>query len=311
MSMQFQLTLLGTSSAIPSPRRFTAAQVLEVQGNAYLIDCGEGTQIRMQEFGVKKSKINQVFISHLHGDHINGLIGFITSFGLSGRTTAIDIFSPPGLENYFNAYNALTNNVLPFEVRFHEIDTQQNQLIFEDELLEVYSIPLVHRVPTCGFLFKEKDRPKSILGEKIGAYNIPYQDIPAIKQGQDWISTEGKRIPNEELTKAAPPPRSFAYCSDTSYTESIVPMVQGVDLLYHEATYCEDGAKLAKERGHATAKEAARIAKLAGVKQLILGHYSSRYKSTEQFEQEAKTVFTQTTAGEDGMQFDLPFENVK
>ena len=306
--MQFQLTLLGTSSAIPSPRRFTAAQVLEVQGNVYLIDCGEGTQIRMQEFGVKKSKINQVFISHLHGDHINGLIGFITSFGLSGRTEAMDIFSPSGLKNYFDAYNALTNNVLPFEVRFHEIDTEKHQLIFEDALLEVYSIPLVHRVPTSGFLFKEKQRPKSIQGEKIGAYNIPYQDIPAIKQGQDWITPEGERIPNEELTKAPPRPRSYAYCSDTSYTENIVPIVQEVDLLYHEATYCEDGAKLARERGHATAKEAATIAKLAGAKQLILGHYSSRYKSLEQFEQEAKQIFPNTTAGEDGMQFEVTFE---
>jgi ribonuclease Z len=306
--MQFQLTLLGTSSAIPTPRRFTAAQVLEVQGNVYLIDCGEGTQIRMQEHGVRKSKINQVFISHLHGDHINGLIGFITSFGLSGRTEAMDIFSPPGLEKYFNAYNALTNNVLPFEVRFHEIDTEKHQLIFEDALLEVYSIPLFHRVPTSGFLFKEKQRPRSIQGEKIGAYNIPYQDIPAIKQGQDWITPEGERIPNKALTKAPPPPRSYAYCSDTSYTKSIVPIVQDVDLLYHEATYCEDGATLAKERGHATAKEAAMIAKLAGAKQLILGHYSSRYKSTAQFEQEAKAIFPNTAAGEDGMQFEVPFE---
>ena len=299
--MQFKLTLLGTNSASPAYDRFTSAQVLELEAKSYLIDCGEGAQIRMKQFGIKKSKIDQAFISHLHGDHINGFIGFLTSLGLNDRTKPLDVFAPNGLEKLLDAYNSLVGSTLPFPCRFHNLDTEQHRLIFEDQYLEVFSIPLLHRVPTSGFLFREKQKPRNIKGEKIREYQIPYPDIPAIKAGEDWFDSRGRRIPNAELTTDPPRQRSFAYCSDTAYTESIIPIIEGVDLLYHESTYCEDGASLAKERGHSTAREEAIIAKKAKVGKLVLGHYSSRYKTPDQFEQEAKAVFPNSVAGADGM----------
>lgn len=308
MSTQFKLTLLGTNSASPTPNRFTSAQVLELEGQSYLIDCGEGTQIRMQQFGIKKAKIDQIFISHLHGDHINGLIGFLNSLALNGRTTPMQIFAPVGLEGLLHTYNSLTGGQLPYDCRFHNLNTEKHQLIFENKQVEVYSIPLDHRVPASGFLFREKTKLRSIIGEKIPLHQIPFKDIPSIKAGNDWIDTEGNLIPNNELTIDPPLPRSFAYCSDTAYKEDIIPIIKRVDLLYHEATYCEDGANLAKERGHSTAKEAATIAQKAEVNQLILGHYSSRYKTLEQFGQEAQSIFPNTLIGEDGVSVEVPLK---
>ena len=309
MSMQFKLTLLGTNSATPAYDRFTSAQVLEVQGHAYLIDCGEGAQIRMQQYGIKKGRINQIFISHLHGDHINGLIGFLTSIALNGRIEPIEIFAPKGLAELLRAYDALTGGGLPYPCLFHDLDTASHQILFEDQLISVSSIPLDHRVPCSGFLFKEKERPRKIKSNLIDEYQIPYTAISGIKAGADWENPQGSIISNEVLTEAPVPARSYAYCSDTAYTESILPIIEGVDLLYHEATYCEDGASLAKERGHSTAKEAATIAQKAAVKQLVLGHYSSRYKSLSQFQIEANAVFPDTIIGHDGMVLEIPFSH--
>ena len=305
--MRFELTLLGTNSALPAFGRFPSSQVLNIQENHYLIDCGEGAQIRMGECGVRRHKIKQVFISHLHGDHIYGLIGFLSSLSLSDRTAPMDIFAPLGLEEIIQVLLKYTGG-LSFALKFHTIDTEQHRLIFENASVEVYSLPLVHCVPTSGFLFKEKSRPRNMKPEKIEAYNIPFHDIPEIKAGADYESSDGQLISNEELTLPPPAPRSYAYCSDTAYQKSLVPLIQGVNLLYHESTFCEDRQGQAALTGHSTAHQAATIAKMAGAERLVLGHYSSRYHSLEPFLKEARAVFPNTELGLDGKVFEVPLE---
>ena len=303
--MRFELTLLGTNSALPAYGRFPSSQVLNIQESHYLIDCGEGAQIRMVEFGVRSGRIRQAFISHLHGDHIYGLIGFLSSQSLTGRQRPLDIFAPSGLEEIIQVQLKHTGGV-GFSLRFHTIDTEKHQLIFEDKHTEVYSLPLLHRVPASGFLFREKERPRNMRPEKIEAYNIHYRDIPAIKAGAGLDLPGGRHIRNEELTLPPPAPRSYAYCSDTAYCEALVPLIQGVGLLYHESTFCEDMQEQAALTGHSTARQAATIAAMAGAGRLILGHYSSRYKSLEPFLQEARAVFPNTELGMDGRVFEVP-----
>ena len=305
--MRFELILLGTNSALPAFGRFPSAQVLNVQENHYLIDCGEGAQIRMDEFRVRRYKIKQIFISHLHGDHIYGLIGFLSSLSLSDRTAPMDIFAPLGLEEIIRVQLKYAGG-LSFPLRFHTTDTEQHRLIFENASIEVYSLPLVHRAPASGFLFKEKERPRSMKAEKIEAYHIPYSDIPAIKNGAGYKLPDGQFIFNEELTWPPPAPRSYAYCSDTAYQEALVPLIQGVDLLYHESTFCEDKREQAALTGHSTAHQAATIAKMAGAGQLALGHYSSRYQNLEPFLKEARAVFPNTELGLDGKVFEVPLK---
>ncbi|MCB0587230.1 MAG: ribonuclease Z [Phaeodactylibacter sp.] len=302
--MRFELTLLGTNSALPAYGRFPSAQVLNVQERHYLVDCGEGAQIRMSQFGVRRSKIQQVFISHLHGDHIFGLAGFLSSMALLGREDPIELYSPKGLEEMVRVLFKYSGG-LSFPLHFHTLDTEKNQLIFEDKAITVHSLPLVHRVPSAGFLFREKERPRNMRPEKIETYNIHYRDIPAIKAGADYVLPDGRRISNEELTLPPPAPRSYAYCSDTAYHEPLASMIQGVDLLYHESTFCEDMREQAVLTGHSTARQAAEIARLAGAGRLILGHYSSRYKSLKPFLEEARAVFPNTELGDDGRVFEV------
>lgn len=305
--MRFELTLLGTNSALPAYGRFPSAQVLNIQGKCYLIDCGEGAQMRMAEYGVPRSRIRQIFISHLHGDHIFGLAGFLSSLSLLGRQGPMDIFSPPGLEAAIRGLLECGGG-LSFPLRFHLVDTERHQVIFEDKHTRVYSLPLVHRIPASGFLFREKERPRNMRPEKIKAYNIHYRDIPAIKGGADYRLPDGRLVPNEELTLPPPVPRSYAYCSDTAYSEALAPMIRGVDLLYHESTFCEDMAAHAAATGHSTARQAAAIARMAGARRLILGHYSSRYENLGPFLEEARTVFPDAELGEDGKVFGVEWE---
>ena len=307
-SLPFELTILGINAATPAFGRHPSAQVLQVQEKYYLVDCGEGTQMQMLKYEVKRSKINQIFISHLHGDHVYGLIGLLTSYGLNGRKAPLDIFSPAGLEEMIDIQISYSGGGLPYPVQFHVVDTTLHTLIFEDQLVEVYAIPLQHRVPTNGFLFIEKERPRNIIGEKIKAYQIPYQIIPDIKAGADLTLPDGTVIPNEELTIPPPKPRAYAYCSDTRFTETIIPIVEGVDLLYHESTFCSDANEQAEVSMHSTALEAATIAKKAGVGKLILGHFSSRYRDLSSFEKEATTVFPDSVVGEEGGRYAVPRE---
>ena len=301
--MKFELTILGCNSAIPANNRFPTSQVLHVRGNLYLIDCGEGTQLRLSENHIKRSKINQIFISHLHGDHIFGLIGLLSSYSLNGRTQALDIFCPPHLDEIINLQIKYTGRRLPYPLNFHITDTEKHQLIFEDNTVEVYSIPLVHRLPTQGFLFREKKQVDSMNPKKIKKYDIPFSQIQKIKNGGDWITADGQVIPHAELTTPAPAARAYAYCSDTAYHEAIIPMIKGVDLLYHESTFLHSEIEFAKRTLHSTVHQAATIAKKAAVGKLLLGHYSSRYTELDILLDEAKNVFPNTELSLEGKRF--------
>lgn len=306
--MKFELTLLGTGAAMPMPGRFTSAQVLSVNDSLCLIDCGEGTQMRLTEYQVRRSRIGQIFISHLHGDHFYGLMGLLTSFALNDRQQPLDVFSPPGLEEIINVMlHYQGSGEISYPITFHQVDTAKHQLLFENQHIEVFSIPLQHRIPTTGYLIREKQRPRNILPEKITAYNIPVSLIKNIKNGADFQLSDGTIIPNHELTTAPPPPRAYAYCSDTMYKPDIVPIIKGVDILYHEATYLHPDEAIAIQNGHATARQAAMIAKAANVEKLVIGHFSARYKEAQLFEQEARAVFPNTISGVDGMVIAVPF----
>ncbi|NRB47092.1 MAG: ribonuclease Z [Saprospiraceae bacterium] len=296
----FEVQLLGTNSALPAFGRHPTSQILTIQKYKYLIDCGEGTQMRFQKFGVKPGRMNQIFISHLHGDHFYGLIGLLTTLGLIGRKRPLDIFAPEGLEEIIRVQTKYAGGDPPFTIRFHVTDTEKHQLIFENNQITVHSIPLDHRVPTSGFLFKEKPKARKMIGAKIQEYNIPYSAIPAIKDGKDFIDAKGQRIANALLTEEPTPPRSYAYCSDTRYKEDIIPLIQGADMLYHESTFQEDLIEKTIPTGHSTALQAAKIAKQANVGRLILGHFSSRYEDINSFADEAKAVFPTVVAGVEG-----------
>ncbi|GAB5554206.1 MAG: ribonuclease Z [Saprospiraceae bacterium] len=305
--MRFDLQLLGTNAALPLYGRHTTAQVLTVESQSFLIDCGEGTQMQMESFKVKRHKIHQIFISHLHGDHIFGLWGLLTSYSLNSRKKKLQIFSPSGLEEIIMPALTIGGADLGFEIEFVVVNPIVSELIFDNSLLEVYTIPLLHRIPTCGYLFKEKPRAANIISAQIQKYGLSVPQILAAKAGETVVLDDGQELPASELTKPAPPPRSFAFCSDTRYTESIVPIIKGVDLLYHESTFCEPLKAKAIATMHSTAKEAALIAQKAKVGKLILGHYSARYPDPQELELEARTVFQESYAGVDGMVVEIPF----
>ncbi|MFT5646848.1 MAG: ribonuclease Z [Aureispira sp.] len=290
--MNFELKILGSNAATPAHGRHLSAQVLTIGADVFLIDCGEGTQFQMLKFHVKRNKINHIFISHLHGDHIFGLIGLLMSYDLNGRTNSLHIYSPVGLQAIIDIQ---FSDQPKFPLHFHVTDPNVSTILFENNRVEVTSIPLVHRVPCHGFLFAEKPYKANILKEKIEAYQIPYQAISAIKDGADYTLEDGTVISHEELTQAPAPPRKFAYCSDTMYSEAILPIIKGVDILYHEATFMQDLLPQAQKTMHSTAQQAASIAKQANVKQLILGHFSSRYDDLNPLLEEAKAVFESTT----------------
>jgi ribonuclease Z len=293
------LTILGCGSALPTRNNFPSAQMLELRDKQFLIDCGEGTQIRMRQMGVKMHRLGHIFISHLHGDHCFGLIGMISSFGMLNRTADLHIHAHPDLEKLLEPQLNYFCEELPFKIIFHTINPQKHELIYEDRAVQVFSIPLKHRVPTCGFLFEEKPRERHIKREMIDFYEIPTFLIHKIKQGENFETKEGEIIPNELLTTASEPPKRFAYCSDTAYSEKIIPIIAGVDCLYHEATFREDESVRSAQTYHSTARQAATIAKKANVKKLIIGHYSARYFNQKDLLQEALAVFENTVLGED------------
>jgi ribonuclease Z len=295
--MNFELRILGSNAATPAHGRHLSAQVLTIGTESFLIDCGEGTQFQMLKFQVKRNKINHIFISHLHGDHIFGLIGLLMSYDLNGRTNPLHIYSPAGLQAIIDIQ---LNNEPSFPLQFHVTDPRVSTVLFENKRVEVRSIPLVHRAPCHGFLFTEKPQQPNMIKEKIAAYQIPYQAIPSIKNGADYTLEDGTVIPHQELTKAAAAARKFAYCSDTMYSEAILPIIKGVDILYHEATFMHDLLPQAEKTMHSTAQQAASIAKQAKVKQLILGHFSSRYDNLEPLLEEAKAVFEASALVEEG-----------
>jgi len=293
------LTILGCGSALPTCKNFPSAQMLEIREKQFLIDCGEGTQIRMRQMGLRTNRLGHIFISHLHGDHCFGLIGLISTFGMLNRTADLHIHAQPDLEVILAPQLKYFCEDLSFKVIFHSINTRKNELIYEDRSVKIFSIPLKHRVPCCGFLFEEKPRDRHIIRDMIDFYHIPTWRILKIKQGEDFVTEEGEIIPNERLTSASEPPKRYAYCSDTAYSEKIIPIIDGVDCLYHEATFLNEESIRSKQTEHSTAYQAAKIAKKANVKKLIIGHFSARYINQNELLNEAKAEFENTILGED------------
>jgi ribonuclease Z len=297
--MPAKLIILGAGSALPTRNNFPTSQILELRDKQYMIDCGEGTQIRMRQMGLKINRLGHVFISHLHGDHCFGLIGLISSFGMLNRTADLYVHGPQGITELFEKQIAFFCENLPFKLFFEEFNTTKNTLIFEDRSVSVYSIPLKHRVPCSGFLFREKNKDRHILREMIDFYQVPVSQLNLIKGGDDFITPEGELIPNERLTTAPDKIVSYAYCSDTAYSEKIISIINGVDLLYHEATFAETEKVRAKKTMHSTAAQAATIALKAGVGKLLIGHFSARYANQQLLLEEAHSVFEQTILAHD------------
>jgi len=297
---RFDLNILGTGSALPTTRFNPTSQVVNFRDNLFMIDCGEGTQAQLRRMQLKFSRLSHIFLSHLHGDHCFGLMGLISTLGLLGRTGDLIVHAHPDAGRIFRPMLDYFCAELPYQVIFNPIAPQKHELILEERSLKVYSIPLKHRVPTCGFLFEEKPRPRHIIREMIDFYQVPVRDMNRIKEGEDFVREDGTIIPNEKLTRPAESIRKFAYCSDTAYHKSIVPIIEGVDLLFHEATFLEKEKVRAKQTMHSTALQAAKIAHAAQVKKLVIGHFSARYTDLNVLLAEAKTIFPETILAEEG-----------
>jgi len=300
-----QLTILGNSSGGPFHGRHYTAQVLQVDNQVFLIDCGEGTQMQIFKYRVKVDTCKQIFISHLHGDHVFGLIGLITNWSHKKRSETLHIFSPPGLQELIETTIRVCGVRLSFVIEFHVVDATISAKVFENSKMEVWTIPLHHRSPTSGWLFREKTKLRNIRPEKIEEYGIHFNDIPAIKAGGDLELPDGRRVPNAELTLDPSKPVSYAFCSDTAFSAPVAEIVRGVDLLYHEATFTNENAQEAETFFHATAAQAAEIARRAGVKRLILGHISGRYADTERHLAEARAVFEKVEIAEEGGRWEV------
>ena len=301
----FRVHILGCGSALPTAHHNPSSQVVEIRGKFFMVDCGEGTQAQVRRSHINFSKLQAVFISHIHGDHVFGLMGMISTFGLQGRTAPLHVYAPEGYEALFHAEMQMFCSTIDYEVIFHPVDTSVRQVIFEDRSLTVETIPLKHRMPCAGFLFKEKQGERHINPKALEFYNVPRSQINNLRAGLDWTSPEGEVIPNDKLTTPPDPVRSYAYCSDTRYMQSLGKDLSGVTMLYHEATYGEDMKDNAVKYMHSTAREAALTAKAAGAGKLLLGHYSQRYSDEKPLLNEAKQVFENTLLSNEGMTIDV------
>ena len=301
-----QVTILGNSSGGPFHGRNYTAQVLQVENHYFLIDCGEGTQQQLFHNKVPYDRFRQIFISHLHGDHVFGLIGLLTSYCLKKRTEKMQLFAPPGLEELVAHTARLCGIVFPYPMEFVEVDASVSRMVFENKHTEVWTIPLNHRSTPCsGWLFREKAKPSNIRKDKIEEYQITFPLIPGIKAGADLSLPDGRIIRNEELTLPPRPPRSYAFCSDTRPSDTVVQVVQGVDLLYHEATFAQEHEAEAEISGHSTAAQAAAIARAANARKLLIGHFSGRYSDVEQHLTEARAIFPESYIAAEGVGFEV------
>lgn len=302
--MGFSVTFLGTGAATPSLERGLSATITNIDQTLCLFDCGEGTQLQMKKFQIKSSNIQHIFISHLHGDHFFGLVGLLFTFHINHRKNPLHIYGPPPLKEILRIQMEMSVKELSYSTIFHSLNSDRFMEVCEDEKFTVTAFPLQHRLPTYGFLLKEKVRPRKVSHQFIENYHPPYTDIIRIKSGEDYVMPNGQIIPNQEITFLEPQ-LSFAYCLDTAFYPPLAEMVKNVDLLYHEATFMHDNVELAAEKGHSTTIQAATIAKMASAKRLMLGHISSRYRDLPSFINEARNIFPETDLAEDGMTITL------
>ena len=300
-----KLTILGCYSATPRALTNTTSQVLEINNHMFLIDCGEGTQVQLRKHKIKFNRIKHIFISHLHGDHFFGLAGLVSTFRLLTREADLHIYGPKGIKEVITLQMKLADSWTNYRLIFHELVSGNSELIFEDDDVEVHTIPLTHRIYTNGFLFKEKEGERKLDLDAAEESHIDVAYYRKLKQGFDVENEEGEIIKNESVTFSPQKPKSYAFCSDTAYNESIVSIIKEVDVLYHESTFLEKHESLAEPTKHSTAKQAANIAKLANVGALILGHYSTRYDDLNDFKLEAQTIFDNVHLAEDGKYFEF------
>ena len=297
--MHLKLTVLGTNAAMPAHGRFTSSQVLENEQYAYLIDCGEGCQIRLSQYKIKRNKIKAIFISHLHGDHLFGLPGVLTSFFHFNRTSDLQIIGPLVIKEFVESVLSLSESHIPYNIHFTELVAQDLVSVYKDSKLEVFAFPLDHRIPTNGYLFRTLEGPRNLIKSKIQEFNLTIDEIKTLKSGVDVVRV-GETLKSSDFTNVQSKSLSYAYCSDTRYDESLVNYVSEADCLYHESTYDHSLAEKAKERGHSTSLEAANIAIKANVKKLLIGHFSSKYRYPTDLLTEAKTIFEETELAYDG-----------
>jgi len=298
-----KLTILGCHSATPRINTHPTSQVLEIRNHIFLIDCGEGTQVQLRKNKIRFNRIKHIFISHLHGDHYFGLVGLVSTFRLLTRETDLHIYGPKGLKEIITLQMKLGSSWTNYKLIFHELTSKESELIFEDDKVEVFTIPLNHRVYTNGFLFKEKTNELKLNISAAENENINIAYYRKLKQGFDVVNEDGKLIKNDAVTLKGKKPLSYAFCSDTVYDESIIPIIKDVDVLYHESTFLEKNKKLAAPTKHSTAKQAAIIAKKANAKTLVLGHFSTRYDDLNDFKKEANAIFDNVKLAEEGKVF--------
>lgn len=313
---KFEINILGCGAALPTPRRLSSSQIVNIREKLFMLDCAEGTQMALRRSRLSFSHLQAIFLTHLHGDHVFGLIGMLSTFGLLGRIQDLHIYGPQDLERVFQPQIDYFCADSPYRIILHEIDPRTSQVIYEDRSVTISTLPLTHRVPCCGYLFREKPTPRHIRRDMIDFYHIPISQINNIKAGMDWTTPDGDLIPNERLTTPSDPVRSYAYCTDTTYRPQLAELLRGISCLYHEATFASEHALLAKKTFHSTAAQAAQIALDAQVGRLILGHFSSRYKTPASKDsdegiseltllQEAQQIFPSTMLAEDGMNIKL------
>ncbi len=298
---KFEINILGCGSALPTSRHFPTSQIINVRDKLFMVDCGEGAQMQFRKSRLKFSRLNHIFISHLHGDHCFGLPGLISTLGMLGRTAELCIHAPQNAEKIFAPLLDFFCKNLPYKVTFKEFETKQSAIIYEDRSITVQTITLKHRIPCCGFLFAEKQRPNHIIRDMIDFYEVPVYELNRIKNGMDYTTPEGEVIPNNRLTRPSEPPRKYAYCSDTIYMKQLAEQVQGVDLLFHEATFAEEDLPRAKETYHTTASQAAELAANAQVKKLVIGHFSARYDDESVLLNEAIPIFPNTILAKENL----------
>lgn len=301
----FSVTILGSSSALPTSNRFPTSQVVKLNEQLFLIDCGEGTQIQLRKYGFRMGRINHIFISHLHGDHIYGLPGLLSSLALYGKKGELHIYAHSELQMMMEGMMKFMNEVTDFTVKYHPLNFKRTAVVYEDKRIKISSFPLKHRIACCGFLFQELPTELHLDKSALKKFDIPVSQRLNIKNGADLILPDGTTVPNHLLTLPAKPPRSYAFCTDTILLKKNAPFLEGVDLLYHEATFAADLADLARKTFHTTSLQAAEMAVLTKTKKLLLGHFSSRYKNANQLEEEARTLFPASYAVNDGDSFEI------